>query len=95
MSNDQLRIALVELCDLLEAHGERAWSGWARRTVGLVDEERFDRSRVRGVFGGMGSLNDVVIHPANGHTIDAAEIHPVNQAVSKIRSRIYEASATH
>ena len=43
----------------------------------------------------MGSLNDVVIHPANGHAIDVAEIDAVNRKLSEIRLQIYEAIPRH
>lgn len=45
-------------------------------------------------FGGMGSLNDLVIHPRNGHAIEDDEISAVNEELGRLTSAVYsEASA--
>ncbi|WP_430647015.1 DUF6966 domain-containing protein [Agromyces sp. GXS1127] len=92
MPHAQLRAALLEMSTLLEGHGESNWSEWARRTADLAADDGFDPSIVRRAFGGMGSLNDLIIHPVNGHIIDLAEVDSVNEKLASLRSDIYAAS---
>ena len=40
-------------------------------------------------FGGMGSLNDLLIHEANGHSIAAVDVGPVNDRLDELRTRVY------
>ena len=92
MPHAQLRVALLEMSTLLDGHGETNWSEWARSTADLVEQDGFDPAIVRRSFGGMGSLNDLVIHPVNGHIIDLAEVDCVNVKLASLRSEIYSAS---
>jgi uncharacterized protein DUF6966 len=38
----------------------------------------------------MGSFNDLVIHPLNGHSVAAQEVGPVNEELDRLRSVMYE-----
>jgi hypothetical protein len=39
-------------------------------------------------FGGMGSINDLVIHPMNGHRVIEAEIKVVNDELQTLLGKI-------
>ena len=38
----------------------------------------------------MGSFNDLVIHPRNGHKIDDGAVAGVNERLGKLRGRMFE-----
>jgi hypothetical protein len=40
-------------------------------------------------FGGMGSINDLVLHPMNGHKVDVNEVSTVNGRLNSLLERIY------
>ena len=42
----------------------------------------------KGAFGGMGSINDLVLHPINGHTIKETEINSANEKLKVYFSTI-------
>ncbi len=44
------------------------------------------------MFGGMGSLSDLVIHPVNGHAVAEDQIARVNETLDGLRERVYLAS---
>jgi hypothetical protein len=37
----------------------------------------------------MGSLNDLIISPANGHRVDAKKVDQVNRRLDQLRSRVF------
>jgi hypothetical protein len=41
----------------------------------------------------MGSLNDLLIHEANGHSIAAVDVGPVNDRLDELRTRVYSAAS--
>lgn len=41
-------------------------------------------------FGGMGSINDLIIHPANGHALSLRDGEHANAALQDLLSRAYE-----
>lgn len=99
---EELLQSLDELVRLLTRYGER---GWARHfenaaqdlraaiASGATPEEKAALGHnLRSVFGGMGSFNDLVIHPANGHKIAEADLSPVNERIYSLGNRIYELS---
>ena len=86
----ELRGDLVDCVDLLQHAGEEHWADWLRGTVTRLDA--FDRrafERVFGAFGGMGSFNDLVLHPMNGHDLGESEIDVTNEKLARLRSSIY------
>jgi hypothetical protein len=80
-----LLAAASEASELLRRYGEDRWASWLD-----MDAERIRRGDRYGVdhlltaFGGMGSLNDLVIHPLNGHNIAEQDLDPVNQRLSAL-----------
>ena len=78
---------------LLQRYGERHWADWVIR-----DRERIREGDASGIdhllsaYGGMGSLNDVLIHPVNGHHVAAQDVDTVNAQLTELRGRVYAAA---
>jgi hypothetical protein len=45
-------------------------------------------------FGGMGSFNDVYIHPYNGHPIQEEDVRPVNEQLRHLQDCIFSSATT-
>ncbi|WDG19493.1 DUF6966 domain-containing protein [Microbacterium sp. Clip185] len=88
MGDTLLEQSLRDLHALLSSVSETFWAQWAARAAERLAAGG-DPGDVRGVFGGMGSLNDLVIHPANGHAVAADQVAPVNRRLDELRERIY------
>ncbi len=88
-----LEQSLRDLHALLASVGETFWAQWAVRAADRIAAGG-DPAEVRGVFGGMGSLNDLVIHPANGHAVTDDQVATVNRRLDELRERIYAESQT-
>jgi hypothetical protein len=86
----ELARLIEQAADLLLAHGETHWANWLR-----LDAQRIRNLDLRGVehmlsaFGGMGSINDLILHPHNGHTLEESEVEATNERLSGLLSRIY------
>lgn len=77
------------LAGLLGEHGESWWQAWAVRCAGQLsafDPVAFDR--VLGAFGGMGSLEDLMLLPVNGHRVAPGEESAVNDRLSSLRTAV-------
>lgn len=74
-----------------EVH-EQHWADWAERVAAQLAEGSIGPEQVRRAFGGMGSLNDLVICPTNGHHIDARKIDQINRRLDRLRLRVFRAS---
>ena len=73
-SMSDLLSKLVEAIALLDRIGEERWATWLRSD--LAHLQRGDANGLNhllSAYGGMGSLNDLYIDPANGHPVTAAE----------------------
>jgi hypothetical protein len=82
---------LDEITTLLRDHGETHWLPWAmrcRNELETYDSAAFDH--VLGAFGGMGSLNDLLILTANGHAVRPGQEHSVNDRLSHLRHVIWD-----
>lgn len=86
-----LEQSLRELNTLLVSVGETFWAQWAARAADRIAAGG-DPGDVRGVFGGMGSFSDLVIHPANGHAVADDQVAAVNRRLDGLRQRIYAES---
>lgn len=86
----QLLLDLDQLATLLRKHGEDKWAGQLDKDrLGLQAFESKAIERVLSAFGGMGSFNDVFLHPTNGHSIREEEVAEVDQHLSDISSQIW------
>jgi hypothetical protein len=82
---------IEQAADLLLAHGETHWANWLR-----LDAQRIRNLDLRGVehmltaYGGMGSINDLILHPHNGHKLDESEVEVTNDRLGGLLGRIYD-----
>ncbi len=84
-----LRSAVSKVVDLLNESGDHHWSTWfadVEQRLERHDPGAFDRASM--AFGGMGSFNDVVIHPINGHAVASDRIAAVNERLDELRGLI-------
>ncbi len=74
---------------LLAKHEEYHWSDWlakdARRVRNL---DLYGVEHLLSAFGGMGSINDLIIHPINGHSIHVSEVDSVNEKLRLLLKKI-------
>ena len=92
---ETLRALLDEAVHLLDEHDERHWSEALRKHLVRVDDrDEGAVSAVLGMYGGMGSFSDLVIHPVNGHRIATEEVGQVNDRLSALRSAIWTESVS-
>lgn len=86
----QLEALLEQLAGLLGSAGETHWLPWAERGLGqLRDRDWSGVDTVLAGFGGMGSLNDLVLHPANGHAVAEEDVAAVNSRLQDLRTAIW------
>lgn len=81
----------VEAVALLERLGEDHWARWLRADlVSLRRRDGYGIEHLLSAFGGMGSLNDLVISPDNGHDVDPAEGEAMTTRLRVLLSDIYD-----
>lgn len=77
--------------DLLEGAGEEHWARWAGETHrALVAHQTNGLARLLQAYGGMGSFNDVLIHPMNGHRVVQGDCDRTNRELEHLRSAMYD-----
>lgn len=82
--------AASEASALLRRCGEARWACWLDTAAARIKlGDRYGLENVRAAFGGMGSLNDLVIHPLNGHQVSDDEVDAVNQRLSSLVSQLW------
>ena len=86
---------LVSLLDsataLLRSCGEVHWASWLEQDVARMRASDFGGiEHFLAAFGGMGSINDLVLHPTNGHRLTESEIAPINERLRTLLSRTWE-----
>lgn len=89
----ELADLMQEVSDLMISADERPWGEWFRadaRRVRALDF--FGVEHALSAFGGMGSVNDLVLHPMNGHCVHESDIKDVNERLRRLLSRIYTLS---
>lgn len=87
----RLTEGLEQAAALLEDHGEDHWSGWVTRyRIGLAAHDPAAFNHILGAYGGMGSFNDLLLLPMNGHLVDAGEESAVNERLDTLRTVIWE-----
>jgi hypothetical protein len=92
LENDRaLCTRLAELVNLLNGVEEAHWLEWFSKA--LVKIENGDGSgytNVLGAYGGMGSFNDLIIHPSNGHAVSETVAEQLDKRLDILRSDIYQ-----
>lgn len=63
----RLLATMEEAAALLRAHGQPGWATWLERDLyRIADGDRGGIEHLLSAYGGMGSLNDVVLMPTDG-----------------------------
>ncbi len=89
----ELFSSLRAIIELLRQVGEAPWSDRLNTLRdGIERGERHARDALLQSFGGMGSLSDLVLDPANGHQIEPDEIPAVNGRLDQLRSSLWSAA---
>lgn len=85
-------VILEELAGLLFA--ENNASPWGRKLHSLAQKKTLHaedfRSQIKGLYGGMGSLNDIVLFSSNGKVDREA-----NRAFSALKEELYQLVSPH
>ena len=82
--------AASEASALLRRFGEDRWAGWLETDAARIGRgDRYGLDSLLTAFGGMGSLNDLVIHPLNGHQVAVDEVDTVNQRLSALVGELW------
>jgi hypothetical protein len=70
---------------LLTEVGETHWRAWIARDLSLIEQlDAYGLDHFLSAFGGMGSINDLVIHPMNGHHVGRESVDAVNQELGQL-----------
>ena len=88
----ELASQLTDCAAFLERYGVHPH--WCSMLLGfavrLRDGDVGAAAELRKQFGGMGSFNDILIHPHNGHRLNEGEINVVNGRLDEMRHQIFE-----
>jgi hypothetical protein len=86
----ELVAVLDELAAFLRRHSEAHWASWIERDrQALAAGDFHGVTHLLGAYGGMGSFNDLMLHPVNGHELDPSEIVSANERLDELRGRAY------
>lgn len=86
----ELLVLLEAAQSLLARYGEKHWSNWLEKNARLIKNlDLYGVEQILTAYGGMGSINDLVIHPINGHQIKESEINSANEDFESLRTKIY------
>ncbi len=78
-------IALLRSCD------EEQWAPWLERDAARLRAGDFEGiAHFLRAFGGMGSINDLVLHPINGHRLTELEAAQANERLQALLSNASE-----
>lgn len=89
--NIQKLVALLMAAQsLLAQYGEKHWSSWLENDARLIRNlDLYGVEHLLTAYGGMGSINDLVIHPTNGHKIKDSDVASANEKFEILRTKIY------
>ncbi|WP_286829408.1 MULTISPECIES: DUF6966 domain-containing protein [Kordiimonas] len=82
---------LGRLSDLLNRVKAAFWASKVNKAKQFLDDGHHTAAseEMRSWFGGMGSLNDLVIHPVNGHAVSDKEMDAVNAELANLKSSLF------
>jgi hypothetical protein len=90
---DRLLANLDGAVALLRAYAKGHWADWLESDrAKIAGGDRYALDHLLSAFGGMGSLNDLVIHPVNGDPIEEVDVDPVNRRLHGYRHEIWSAA---
>ena len=86
---DKLVAEMDELSRLLENVGENRWGNRVREARSFLSASNYQGiEAAKAWFGTVGTLNDLVIHPINGHKVSKENLEQVNSKVRELSSNI-------
>jgi hypothetical protein len=87
---EELARAIDHIVAVLRDVGETQWRDFLRRNADLIRRGDFyGVERFLTAFGGMGSLNDLVIASSNNHPVLPSEESDINALLSGLLNRAY------
>jgi len=88
---DDLAEVLEILVARFRASGEDRWANVIEDDLFFLRKgDAYGARRFLTYFGGMGSLNDLILCPENGHKVAKAEVSRVNDEIEALLSRAYD-----
>ncbi len=76
---EELIFELDACSNLLRSCSENHWAKWLEKSTAYLKNGQFRGvEHFEGAFGGMGSINDLVLAPINGHTLKESEVNTYN-----------------
>lgn len=76
---------LRRISALLSKHNETEWArSFEHFAVEYSDSPQLTKGRIRSVYGGMGSFNDLILHGPDG-----IPLGPENDELDQLRSELY------
>lgn len=102
MTDEEAEINRSMLCDVLadteqflHRYGVAHWPAKLADARNLIESDDFRGvDIIRSTFGGMGSFNDVYLHPINGHLIAEDKVASVNEQFQTLGSQIIKLAET-
>lgn len=92
-TSDGLLSDLDDLVRILRRGGEDRWADWITADpVGIAGGDRNALHHFLAAFGGMGSLNDVVLRSQDGRVLDSAERRTVEEHFSEVKDAAWTAA---
>ena len=86
-SGTEVRQVLGDLSELLSDADEKWWLRKAEAAQKLESSEQQAR-QVRSWFGGMGSLNDLILCKINGHKVAEKDRTTINARLAQVRTAL-------
>ena len=76
---EELILELEACANLLRSCSESHWAKWLEKSVAYLKKGQFRGiEHFEGAFGGMGSINDLVLTPINGHILKESDADTYN-----------------
>ena len=86
---DELIQSLDEASGLLRNVGADFWAEQLERgRLRISAGDAYGLRAIAGLFGGMGSFNDLIVHPINGHNVEVGDVDEVNERLDQLRGSI-------
>jgi len=90
---DGLAQSISELVDLLRLYGDAHWSGWLAADLPRIRQgDIYGLEHLLRAFGGMGSLNDLVLCERNGYDVRPEDERAVNDRFRDLLGTVYRSA---
>ncbi|HEY0994660.1 MAG TPA: hypothetical protein VGD77_01595 [Gemmatimonadaceae bacterium] len=87
---EELAACIESAAFLLRSCNENHWGSWLAKDAALIRASDFGGvEHFLNAFGGMGSINDLIISPINGHQVGSNEVDRANSELRSMLSKAY------